>query len=235
MPNLTKVATMTSLEIVELLNSSRNALNRAPIRHANFMAKVRSFFGDYAEQFYTMYVSENNVKQPCYRFPKRESVLMAASYEADIAMMVYDRMIAAEEDVDLLKTTLKEVTDKAEALILDLSSNLTHTESQLQFAIADVQLVERQHSHPKSDLNAFYASCLKGNHRPPLNTRISDYTSTLHLLSEARSKLLGFAAEPVKVGFSYQVAELALKRQSILAESARTYIADASSDAENSA
>jgi phage antirepressor YoqD-like protein len=89
--------TMTSLELVEFINSQRKN-NEALVRHADFLVKVPKVLGeDTNEIFRSSYLAKNGENRPCYKFPKREACLMAMSYSYDIQAKVFDRMTALED------------------------------------------------------------------------------------------------------------------------------------------
>lgn len=79
-PNL---VTMTSLELVEFINSQRKE-GESELRHDNFMAKVPKVLGNAAPKFLGTVQRPQPTggfrEYPCYRFPKREACLMAMSY-----------------------------------------------------------------------------------------------------------------------------------------------------------
>ena len=94
--NNTDQVTMTSLEIVDFINSQRND-DDAVLRHSDFLAKVTKVIGfEYSEKFRSTYTAENGKENPCYRFPKREACLMAMSYSYELQAKIYDRMTAME-------------------------------------------------------------------------------------------------------------------------------------------
>lgn len=109
-PNAGAHITMTSLELVEFINTFRRAQAEkagagfpskgyAELRHADFMAKVTEVLGIEAERnFSDCYqpVAEGR-KYPCYRLPKREACLMAMSYSYELQAAVFDRMTLLEE------------------------------------------------------------------------------------------------------------------------------------------
>lgn len=101
--------TMTSLELVDFINNHRAKQAEAAgkpfpcddfpaLRHDNFMAKVPEVLGRGSVlKFKDTYVHpQNGQSYPCYRFPKRESCLMAMSYSYDIQAAVFDHMTALE-------------------------------------------------------------------------------------------------------------------------------------------
>lgn len=97
--------TMTSLELVDFINSKRKE-DDALVRHADFMTKVSKVLGfEYSENFRSTYKASNGKENPCYRFPKRESCLMAMSYSYDLQAAVFDHMTNLEQQ--LIKTTIQ--------------------------------------------------------------------------------------------------------------------------------
>lgn len=91
--------TMTSLEMVDYINSSREA-GKAQIRHDNFMAKVPKVLGEAAPKFLGTGLYTNGtgaqVERSIYIFPKREACLMAMSYSYELQAKVFDRMTELE-------------------------------------------------------------------------------------------------------------------------------------------
>ena len=75
--------TMSSLEMVKFINDSRKE-GEAVLRHDSFLAKVPKVLGEGAQSFLDSYLSPQNKKLPCYRFPKREACLMAMSYSYEL-------------------------------------------------------------------------------------------------------------------------------------------------------
>lgn len=92
----TQTVTMTSLELVEFINSQRKA-DEAVLRHDSFMAKVPKVLGEaHAPTFIGTQNYGNNNSRLIYVFPKREACLMAMSYSYELQAVVYDRMTALE-------------------------------------------------------------------------------------------------------------------------------------------
>lgn len=114
-----EAVTMTSLEIVEFINSQRKE-GEAVIRHDHFMAKVPKVLGETdAPNFRDIYLDAYNREQRCYRFPKREACLMAMSYSYDIQASVFDKMTALEQELaqKLHPVALPNFLDPAESAI----------------------------------------------------------------------------------------------------------------------
>jgi hypothetical protein len=83
--------TMTSLEIVRLINDEREE-GQAELRHADFLAKVPKVIGEEpAKNFVGQYKAGNGQMQPCYNLPKREAHLMVMSESYKVQAKVYDR------------------------------------------------------------------------------------------------------------------------------------------------
>lgn len=93
-------ATMTSLEMVDFINSQRGE-GESELRHDHFMAKVPKVLGEAAPQFLgtAFYVNGTGaqVERSIYTFPKREACLMAMSYSYELQAKVFDRMTELEQ------------------------------------------------------------------------------------------------------------------------------------------
>lgn len=91
-----EAVTMTSLELVEFINSQRGE-GEAILAHSDFLKKVPQVLGDgVAGNFSSYYTASNGKQNPCYCFQKREACLMAMSYSYDLQAKVFDRMTALE-------------------------------------------------------------------------------------------------------------------------------------------
>lgn len=124
--------TMTSLELVDFING-RRAEDGPVLDHGDFLKKVPKVLGVVAGSFSTYYTASNGKKNPCYRFPKRESCLMAMSYSYDLQAAVFDYMteleqklanpqasvMAALSDPAVLQSLLLENVGKVVALTAD--------------------------------------------------------------------------------------------------------------------
>ncbi|MBH3383813.1 phage antirepressor protein [Pseudomonas juntendi] len=106
--------TMTSLELVELINATREP-GQGELRHDNFMAKVPKVLGICAPKFLGTQSYGNNNTRPIYRLPKREACLVAMSYSYELQARVYDRMVELEAAIQ--KPALPNFMDPAEAAI----------------------------------------------------------------------------------------------------------------------
>lgn len=111
-----QAVTMTSLELVEFINSQRKA-DEAVLRHDSFMVKVPKVLGEKdAQNFLDVYADAYGRQQRCYVFPKREACLMAMSYSYELQAVVYDRMTALEAKA-VQTFSLPNFTDPAEAAV----------------------------------------------------------------------------------------------------------------------
>jgi phage antirepressor YoqD-like protein len=90
--------TMSSLELVEVINSMRGP-DAAELRHTTFMEKVKKVLKEDAQKFLSIYLDAYGREKPCYRFPKREANLMVMSESYAVQAAVYDRMEALEAHV----------------------------------------------------------------------------------------------------------------------------------------
>lgn len=85
-----KDLTMSSLEIVDLINKSRKE-GESELRHDHFMEKVVKVLGEkQSPEFLGDYKDSKNRTYKCYYFPKRESMLMAMSYSYELQAKIYD-------------------------------------------------------------------------------------------------------------------------------------------------
>lgn len=87
--------TMTSLELVEIINSNRSE-GQAELLHKNFMVKIENHPGIQSAKFLADYKDSRGRMQKCYHLPKRESELMVMSESLEVQTKVYDRMQALE-------------------------------------------------------------------------------------------------------------------------------------------
>ncbi|NWC59522.1 phage antirepressor KilAC domain-containing protein [Pseudomonas veronii] len=116
------VQTMTSLEIVDMINKERMQIELnggkkfVGLRHDNFMSKVVSVLGEEgALKFKASYLTPQNKEVAMYSFPKREATLMAMSYSPAISAAVYDKMTELEQQVASQSPKLPNFSNPAEA------------------------------------------------------------------------------------------------------------------------
>lgn len=115
------VVTMTSLELVEYINSVRKedalaagvpfpSKGFAKLEHSDFMKKVPEVLGSCAGKFSGTYQvagpKGGSRPAPLYTFPKREACLMAMSYSYELQAKVYDKMTALEQGQFQIPMTL---------------------------------------------------------------------------------------------------------------------------------
>ena len=91
-----KSVTMTSIELVEFINSQRNEED-SELQHKHFCEKVQKVLGEErsAELLADLPDSYGRPRKG-YIFPKREACLMAMSYSYDLQAKVFDRMTELE-------------------------------------------------------------------------------------------------------------------------------------------
>lgn len=94
------VPTMSSLEIVDVINEERRAEAAGGeftvLRHDHFMAKIEKHPGIDAPNFRGVYLGGNGQQRPCYHLSKREAELMVMSESLKVQTRVYDRLAALE-------------------------------------------------------------------------------------------------------------------------------------------
>lgn len=137
--------TMTSLELVEFINSQRKE-GEAILRHDDFMRKVPKVLGEAAPKFYGVDIFTNGtggkVERKIYRFPKREACLMAMSYSYDIQAKVFDRMTALEEALKGAPQ-IPQTLPQALRLAADLAEENTKLFTQLTIAAPKADALDR--------------------------------------------------------------------------------------------
>lgn len=87
--------TMSSIELVELINEMREA-SRAELRHDHFMVKIEKHPGIDSPKFLGQYKDSTGRTLKCYCLPKRECELMVMSESLAVQTRVYDRLTALE-------------------------------------------------------------------------------------------------------------------------------------------
>ena len=94
--NTNPAVTMTSLEMVDYINSQRQ-VGDSVLAHSDFLKKVPQVLGQGHGNFSDTYQHPQNKQiYPMYRFPKREACLMAMSYSYELQAKVFDRMTELE-------------------------------------------------------------------------------------------------------------------------------------------
>jgi hypothetical protein len=97
---LAESQTMTSLEIVALINELREE-GSAELRHDNFMGKATKVLGEEGVlNFKDTYINtQNGQEYHCLALPKREATLMIMSESYKVQAAVYDRMVSLEKEL----------------------------------------------------------------------------------------------------------------------------------------
>jgi phage antirepressor YoqD-like protein len=119
--NTNNTVTMSSLEIVDFINSQRSA-SEAELRHDSFMSKVPKVLGEAAPKFIGTAFYTNgtgaNVERKVYNFPKREACLMAMSYSYELQAQIFDKMTELEAQLENSTKAFKIPSTLGEALTL---------------------------------------------------------------------------------------------------------------------
>lgn len=110
MLQITNTKTMSSLEVVELINIVRKEEgNNTELRHDDFMRKVADVLGALnATKFLGTQIYGNNNRRNIYNFPKREAMLMAMSYSYSTQARLYDRWQELENNQPKVPTNFIE-------------------------------------------------------------------------------------------------------------------------------
>lgn len=132
----TNQVTMSSIEIVDFINTFRGATGDDSIlRHDHFMVKVPKVLGEmYAPKFLGTQNYGNNNTRYIYNLPKREACLMAMSYSYELQAQIFDRMTAMEEALT------KPVIPQTYAEALQLAANQAR---QLELAAPKVEYYDK--------------------------------------------------------------------------------------------
>lgn len=137
------VATMTSLELVEFINSQR-APEESVLRHDNFMAKVPKVLGEKdALKFKAIYQDAYGRDKAMYRFPKREACLMAMSYSYDLQAKVFDHMTELEEQLAKPQHVIPQTLPEALRLAADLAEQRNAAQAALAIAAPKAEALDR--------------------------------------------------------------------------------------------
>lgn len=122
--------TMSSLELVEFINEDRrlraeSGKEFSELRHSDFMRKCLDVIGEGVRNFSDTHRNHQNGQiYVIYRFPKRESCLMAMSYSYELQAKVFDRMSKLEDNqakpaelsrMDILKIAMDAEQGRLEA------------------------------------------------------------------------------------------------------------------------
>lgn len=135
--HLSNVKTMSSVEIVEVINQLRPA-GRAEMMHNDFLKKVREHPGIDEGNFSSIYFDQLGRSKPCYYLPKREAELMVMSESLEVQTKVYDRLAEFEA-----ATTLKLPQTYAQAL-MELALTVQKTEALQLENVTKTAQIEQQ-------------------------------------------------------------------------------------------
>lgn len=122
--------TMTSLELVDFING-RRAEDDPVLDHGDFLKKVPKVLGVRAGNFSATYEVPGPRGgfrfAPCYRFPKRESCLMAMTYSYALQAAVFDYMTDLEQKLAKPMTQAQLIAASAN-LMVDMERRQAQTE-----------------------------------------------------------------------------------------------------------
>ena len=141
---VSNTATMTSLELVDFINSERGK-GEATLAHSDFLKKVPQVLGGGHGNFSDTYRHpQNGQTYPCYRFPKREACLMAMSYSYDLQAKVFDRMTALEAQAEAMaRFNLPKTYSEAMRLAADQADQIDAQKAQLAIAAPKADALDR--------------------------------------------------------------------------------------------
>ena len=115
--NMTSTMTMTSLEVVGVVNSLRDE-GAAQLRHDDFLKKVRKIadelgLGNISESSYR---NSQNKKQPCLLLDKKACLLMVASETPKVLQAIIDRWLELES-AEAARSTAKAMDSENRAAL----------------------------------------------------------------------------------------------------------------------
>jgi len=148
--------TMTSLELVDFINNHRKGQAEqvgqsfpsddfSILRHDHFMDKVPKVIGlEGLPKFRdTYYHPQNGQGYQCFRFPKRESCLMAMSYSYDLQAAVFDYMTELEQRLAKPMSQAQLIAASAN-LMVDMERRQVHTEQAV--AVIETRVAQVEHT-----------------------------------------------------------------------------------------
>lgn len=98
------VATMSSLELVEIINSLRPS-GSAELQHKSLLAKIEKHPGIDSAKYFAQYKDSTGRSLKCYHLPKRECELLVMAESLEVQTKVYDRMVELQQEVQRLHTS----------------------------------------------------------------------------------------------------------------------------------
>lgn len=189
------IATMTSIELVEIINSMREE-GSAEIRHDNFMAKIEKHPGIQSPKFLGQYKDARGRMQKCYNLPRRESELMIMSESLEVQTKVYDRMTELEQGAAPLSSA-----KPSERLKFDMSLKLARVAMvELNMAPSGRLMLLKQ-VETKFDLPATLPNYAEDNNGSANGSM--EATSLTELLHEFASTLSARKANDVLLGLGF--------------------------------
>ena len=149
------VATMTSVELVDFVNSERKqdaeragvafpSKGFAELQHKHFLAKVPEVIGAATSAKFSADLPDSYGRlQPAYIFPKREACLMAMSYSYDLQAKVFDRMTALEAQAEAMaRFNLPKTYSEAMRLAADQADQIEAQQAQLAIAAPKAEALD---------------------------------------------------------------------------------------------
>lgn len=131
--------TMTSLEMVDYINSQRKK-GESELRHDHFMAKVIQVLGKtVAPNFRGYYTASNGKQNPMYVFPKREACLMGMSYSYALQAKIFDKMTYLEA---LQEPSIPKTMAQALRLAADQAEQIEAQQAKLAIAAPKAEFVD---------------------------------------------------------------------------------------------
>ncbi len=91
-------ATMSSLELVDLINEVRKASGKSLLNHSNYLKRVERHPGIQQDEFSAEYIGFTGQVLKCYRLPQRECCLSLSSESPALQAQVYDRLTKAMQE-----------------------------------------------------------------------------------------------------------------------------------------
>lgn len=184
--NLTTQATMSSIEMVDFINSTRKE-GQSELRHDNFMVKVPKVLGELIAPKFLGGNRFTNGKggvqdRVIYNFPKREAMLMAMSYSTKLQAKVYDHMEKLEAQLKALTAPISEAAKEATAL-LGLAETIANNFRMCESAKLGLsRRMLQKHTPSMVEYLPAYAIDAPPSNIAPISSLVSHSLS--HLLSE---------------------------------------------------
>lgn len=163
----TGIVTMTSLQIVDYVNTERQQVEDAggkkfvELQHAHFMKKVpKVLLDEPASNFCGSYIGKDQTTRPCYVFPKREAALMAMSYSYKIQAQVWDHMTRLEDEMTKQTGSPMFIVPTTLAEALRLAADKTE-EVERTLLIVHEQKAQIKQAAPKVEMSPKFLGYIK--------------------------------------------------------------------------